>query len=117
MEMNEIALFWARFLHAGVIFIGPAFLHFAYALVGAKTKKKKLLLTFFYIYAFFLLALNFSGLLVKGVSSKFYFKYYAEPGPLANKNNGPPTAVSCAKAPGYSDSTANVANDSGSGSF
>lgn len=71
------ALLWARVMHFGVIFIGPAFLHFCLALL--KNKRTKALLTA-YLLAVPLVFINFTDLLVPSVSRKGYFQYYTDSG-------------------------------------
>ena len=71
---QKIGFFWSRFLHMGVIFITPTYLHVVVILVGLYEKKKRIL-SGAYVIAFILFFCNFTNLLVEGVSPKLYFNY------------------------------------------
>lgn len=76
------AIFLARLLHSGVIFIPACFLHFIFELVNIKGKKQ-IILKAAYIFSFvFLIFNNFTKLLLPSVTPKFSFNYYWDTGIL-----------------------------------
>ena len=78
---ENTALFWARALMAGAIFIPICYLHFTLELLN-KTKEKKKLLIFGYIIFFFFFLANFTSLLVKRVRPKLEFDFWPDAGIL-----------------------------------
>jgi len=75
---NEIALFWAKIIYLGSIFIPIFFLHFIFSILDIKDKKNILLLSYFFSFIFLLL--NFSNFLVRNVVPTLIFNYYVVPG-------------------------------------
>ena len=74
-------LFWGRFLNISAIWIPIFFLHFVYSF----TKQKRLTeVRFFYglTTLYFLVAISFPSLFVETISSRTWFQYYPDPGPL-----------------------------------
>ncbi len=78
---KNIGLFWARFLHIGVIFIPAAYLHFINSFLDYN-KRNIFLIKLAYFIATLLFLFNLFGLVVKDVSPKFFFNYYTDPGIL-----------------------------------
>ena len=79
---NEtLALFSARMLNYGAMFIPIFYLHFIFCLLGQENCRKTFINTA-YILAIFLLAVtvSFPKYFVPSVSPKFSFRYYANPG-------------------------------------
>lgn len=77
----EEALFWAKWLHILVVFIGPTYLLFILAYVNKLREKIKLLIILFSLTGLLIL-LNLQGLIITDVQPKFYFLYYATAGPF-----------------------------------
>lgn len=73
------ALFWGRFLHFGSLFIPVVFFHFILSLLDLN-EKKYWLVRFGYLCALVFFVLNFTDLLVKGVSHKGLFLYLNDVG-------------------------------------
>jgi signal transduction histidine kinase len=77
------ALFLARLIYAGVIFIAPTFVHFVYVFLGITGKKRRLVLRSLYLFSFISLIFNnFTNLLTLSPVAKFSFNYYWEGGIL-----------------------------------
>jgi len=75
----ETSLFLFRLEHVGVVFIPTVYLHMVLILVGLQQKYKKIIYIM-YVSSAVLFGLNFTRLIVKSVSPKFYFPYYKNPG-------------------------------------
>ncbi|MFO7807669.1 MAG: ATP-binding protein [Candidatus Moraniibacteriota bacterium] len=71
------ALFWSRVLMAGAIFSPVAYLQFALAFLGKKSKK--LIVSSYIIFSIFFL-LNFTNLFIQGIKSVPGFEFWPEPG-------------------------------------
>lgn len=79
---ERIALFYARGLMAGAIFIPVFCLHHVLALLNRVEEKKKILLAGYIASSIFFIS-NFTPLFVKDVApSRFIFKNWPNPGPL-----------------------------------
>lgn len=78
-QTKEMALFWARGLMAGAIFIPITYFHFVVAFLQQQQKRKKLLIAGYALCLFFFL-INFTPLFVKDVTPKLTFSYWPEPG-------------------------------------
>lgn len=76
---RKTSLFLFRLEHAGVVFIPSVYLHLVLILVGLQQKYKKIIYIM-YGCSLVLFVLNFTDLVVKSVSPKFYFPYYKDPG-------------------------------------
>lgn len=75
------AIFWARYFHAGVIFISTAFVHFTLTLLGIDALKRKLIRAL-YITSFVFLFLDFTPLFIPDAVPKFSLNYYWTIGPV-----------------------------------
>ncbi|MFH2012147.1 MAG: ATP-binding protein [Pseudomonadota bacterium] len=75
------AFFWGVcVLYSGVVFIAPLFLNFI-LLFRQAVSAKKIILFLSYGFSFFsLLLIYFTDLVIKGVRSTTFFKYYTDPG-------------------------------------
>jgi len=80
-DSREIALFWSRFLHMGVIFIPITYLHFIVKALELDSQNRRLII-FIYLFSFVFSLANFSDLVVKDVSAKLSYNYYTDPGKL-----------------------------------
>ncbi len=78
-ETESMALFCSRGLMAGAIFIPIFYLHHVLALVGKSREKRKVII-FGYLFGLTSLMLDFTPYFVSGVSPKLYFKYWPDPG-------------------------------------
>jgi signal transduction histidine kinase len=76
-----MAIFWARYFHAGVIFISTAFVHFTLTLLELDKIKHKLIKTL-YIISFVFLFFNFTPLFIPDAVPKFSLNYYWTIGPI-----------------------------------
>jgi len=75
------AIFWARYFHAGVIFISTVFVHFTLTLLGIDALKRKLIRTL-YITSFVFLLFDFTPLFIPDAVPKFSLNYYWTIGPV-----------------------------------
>lgn len=75
----QSALFWSRSLIFGAIFIPIFYFHFVIYFLEIFREKKRILV-FGYILALIFFFLNFTSLMVKGVTPKLFFSYWPEPG-------------------------------------
>ncbi|MFH0925799.1 MAG: ATP-binding protein [bacterium] len=76
------ALFWARFFHAGVIFISTTFIHFTYTLLGFTGKRHKKVLFTLYTLSLVFLVLDMTPLYIPSVvAKKFSLNFYWKIGP------------------------------------
>ncbi|MFH1542020.1 MAG: ATP-binding protein [bacterium] len=80
-SVAEIALFWSRMLMAGAIIIPAAYFNLSLWISG-KYHEKRLEAIFSLVLGFSFSILNFTPLIVKGVSRKMYFEFWPEPGLL-----------------------------------
>ncbi|MFH0925616.1 MAG: ATP-binding protein [bacterium] len=78
---KTIALFWARFMHIGVIFISTSFVHFVLTIVNISERKRKKILVTIYFLSLLFLGLNFTDFFIPSVSTKFVFRYCYNVGP------------------------------------
>lgn len=76
---SETALFWARALMAGAIFIPIAYLQFVYALLDILEKKKAFIFFSYLLFTIFFLA-NFTPYFVSHVEPILHFKFWPIPG-------------------------------------
>jgi len=76
---KESALYWARALMAGSIFIPVTYLHVVLVLLDLHQIKRRILVLI-YIFAFIFFSLNFTSLFVKDVAPELYFPYWPKPG-------------------------------------
>lgn len=78
---NEtIALFWAREMHIGVVFIVTFFVHFVFELLNIYEKKRKIIYAV-YIYSFIFLLLDFTKFFIPEAVHKLSVNYFLNPGP------------------------------------
>ena len=78
---QEMAIFWAKFLNLGAIFIPIFYLHWVLSVLNLHKRKKYLLILGYII--IFLFAINsFSPSYIKGVHSIFFFPFWPTAGPL-----------------------------------
>ncbi|MCD6227978.1 MAG: hypothetical protein J7K17_00670, partial [Candidatus Omnitrophica bacterium] len=73
------ALYWARFLHIGAIFIPITFFYFVLTLLKIVNQKKKIL-TLGLIASLILLIFDSTSLLIKEIQPKFNFRIWPVPG-------------------------------------
>jgi len=73
------ALMWSRLLMAGAIFIPIFYLHFVLTLLNKLSEKLKILISA-YAFGFIFLVLDLTSLFIKGVTPKFSFAFWPEPG-------------------------------------
>lgn len=78
---RNLALFWARGLMVGAIFIPVCFLHFVLLLLDIYKTKKKIVNIGYLIFFFFLLV-DLTPWFVNDVKPKMFFRFWPEPGPL-----------------------------------
>jgi signal transduction histidine kinase len=77
------ALFWARFLSIGSIFIPVFYFHWILSLLEIKNKyRNNRILLIAYLFAFFFLFFSFSPLFVNRVENTLYFSHWPKAGPL-----------------------------------
>lgn len=76
------AIFLARLLHSGVIFIPACFLHFIFELLDIKGRKQRILKAAYMFSFVFFIFNNFTKLLLPSVTPKFSFNYYWDTGIL-----------------------------------
>ena len=81
-ETRESALFWARALTAGSVFIASFYLKFVYDFVGIEGRKQKLILFLSFLLSSSFFVLSFTPLFVTDVVSRSIFKFWPVPGPL-----------------------------------
>lgn len=77
----DSALFWARVLSIGSIFIPVFYFHWITIFLD-REKEKKRLIKLIYFASFIFLAFSFSDLFVKNVRSNFFFSFWPTPGVL-----------------------------------
>ncbi len=77
--VQSIGFLFSKLLHAGVIFIPVTYLHFSTSFLKITHKKRRIIITG-YILACIMLILDAFGLVVRGVSKKYYFNYFTDPG-------------------------------------
>ena len=83
IQEKTLALFWARMLNFGAIFIPIFFLHWISALLGPeKEKKNKTILILGYLLTLFFALFSFTPYFIMTVEPKPYSVYYSEPGVL-----------------------------------
>jgi len=75
------ALFWSRALMCGAIFISISYFHFILGLLNKVQEKKKVLITGYLVFFFFLLS-NFTSFFVKSVTPKLNFNFWPDAGIL-----------------------------------
>ncbi len=73
------ALFWSRALMAGAIFIPSTFFHLSVTVIGKQLEYKRKVV-FWYCVSLILFCIDFTPLLVKGVSPKLTFLYWGDAG-------------------------------------
>jgi len=73
------ALFWARVLYSGAIFIPVFFLDFVHSFLDLREKGKTLIRSI-YLIGLILLGLNLTPLFIREMTGKLSFRYYAQPG-------------------------------------
>ncbi|MFH1551863.1 MAG: histidine kinase dimerization/phospho-acceptor domain-containing protein, partial [bacterium] len=78
---QEMAIFWAKFLNLGAIFIPIFYLHWVLSVLNLH-KRKKYLLALGYIIIFLFAINSFSSSYIKGVHSMFFFPFWPTAGPL-----------------------------------
>lgn len=81
-QNERSAIFLARLLHSGVIFIPACFLHFIFELVDIKGRRQIILKASYMFSLIFFIFNNFTKLLLPSVSPKFSFNYYWNTGIL-----------------------------------
>ena len=80
---HDVALFWWRFNHIGVIFIPVFLVHFVYSMLRpAEQPRYRRAVKAAYTFGFFFLALNATPYLIVDVVPKFSFNYFINPGPM-----------------------------------
>jgi len=77
----DAALFWARMLSVGAIFIPVSYCHWIFTLLGIeKEKRNKIILFFSYLLTLFFLSLSFTPYYIKDVKPESFFPYWPKPG-------------------------------------
>lgn len=76
-----MAIFWARYFHAGVIFISTSFVYFTLALLGEDLLRRKLIRTL-YTVSFIFLLFDFMPLFIPDAIPKYSLNYYWIIGPV-----------------------------------
>src|SRR3989338_4527467 len=76
---SEGALFWSRFFMSGAIFIPATYFNFSLRLTN-KYHEKRWQSLLSYLICFVFLVLNFTPLIVAGVSKKLFFDFWPLPG-------------------------------------
>jgi signal transduction histidine kinase len=74
------AIFWARGLMAGAVFIPTTAFHHLIKLIGKKVSQKFIIGNYFF--SFFLLLANLEPLIVRDVTAKAFFSFWPNPGPV-----------------------------------
>ena len=76
-----VAIFFAKLLNFGALWIPILYLHWVFATLSLVSKKKMALIIGYLITCFFAL-FSFSGLYISGVHPVLFFDYWPTPGPL-----------------------------------
>ncbi|MBI4430783.1 MAG: GHKL domain-containing protein [Candidatus Omnitrophica bacterium] len=75
------ALFWARFLMIGAIWIPVSFLHFVFTYLELYgSRRNHLIIIFSVLISSVFLVANFTPVFVKGIEPRFWFKWWPVPG-------------------------------------
>ena len=80
-DTAQSALFWARALMMGAIFIPPCYLHFVSHLLHIYEQKKKIIYIGYFLASIFAV-LNLTPYFVKDVGKKLFFPYWPNPAPI-----------------------------------
>lgn len=80
-EDEKTALLWSRILMAGAIFIPIFYLHFVVNLLYLFRQNKKIIISGYLIFLFFLLA-DFTPFFIKEVAPELSFRFWPKPGLL-----------------------------------
>lgn len=78
---TDTALLLWRYSHLGAIFIPITFVHFVYALLDIRGRKRKLI-PFSYAVGIIFLLVNFTPFFIKDAVPRFYFRHYFYPAGL-----------------------------------
>ena len=81
---KETALFWARALTAGSLFIAPSFVYFIFNFLNLNLREgnRRQILIVANLFSLCFLSLTFTPLFVKDVSQKMFFPFWPTPGPF-----------------------------------